>query len=75
MKRLFSNKSGFTLAEIIIAIAIFSIMMAMIMQMLQLSIAQRNENLKYAKSLNQQQDDLVVKGKDTSLIPEETPFD
>ena len=75
MKRLFSNKSGFTLAEIIIAIAIFSIMMAMIMQMLQLSIAQRNENLKYAKSLNQQQDALVVNGKDTSLLPEDTTFD
>ncbi len=75
MKRLFSNKSGFTLAEIIIAIAIFSIMMAMIMQMLQLSIAQRNANMKFAKDLAQQQDDLVVNGKDTSSLPEDTTFD
>lgn len=72
MKRLFSNKSGFSLAEIIVAIAIFSIMMAMIMQMLQLSIAQRNANLEFAKDLAQQQDDLVVKGKDTTISKDES---
>lgn len=75
MKRLFSNKSGFSLAEIIIAIAVFSIMMAMIMQMLQLSIAQRNANYKFAEDLAQQQDDLVVNGKDTTSLPEGTTFD
>lgn len=67
MKRLFSNKSGFSLAEIIVAIAIFSIMLAMIMQMLQVSIAQRNENTTFAKNLAQQQDDLAAKGKDTTI--------
>ena len=75
MKRLLSNKSGFTLAEIIIAIAIFAIMMSMIMQILQLSITQRNANMKYAANLNQQEEDLVVKGKDTSPFPEGTVFD
>ncbi|MBD5129036.1 MAG: prepilin-type N-terminal cleavage/methylation domain-containing protein [Ruminococcaceae bacterium] len=74
MKRLLSNKSGFSLAEIIIAIAVFSIMMAMIMQMLQLSIAQRNENYRYMQSLNKQQNDLVVNGKDTT-IADGTTFD
>lgn len=67
MKRLFSNKSGFTLAEIIVAIAIFSVMMAMIMQMLQLSIEQRNANLKFAQDLNDQEYALVVDGKDTTI--------
>ena len=66
MKRLFSNKSGFSLAEIIIAIAVFSIMMAMIMQMLQLSISQRNENYKFAQDLAEQQDQLAANGKDTT---------
>lgn len=66
MKRLFSNKSGFSLAEIIIAIAVFAIMMAMIMQMLQLSIAQRNANYEFAKDLAEQQDQLAANGKDTT---------
>lgn len=74
MKRLLSNKSGFSLAEIVVAIAIFAIMMAMIMQMLQLSITQRNENYKFAQDLNKQQNDLVVNGKDT-VIPDGTTFD
>lgn len=66
MKRLFSNKSGFSLAEIIVAIAIFAIMMAMIMQMLQLSISQRNANYEFAKDLAEQQNQLVANGKDTT---------
>lgn len=75
MKRLFSNKSGFSLAEIIVAIAIFSIMMAMIMQMLRLSIDQRNQNLKFANALNQQEQDLVINGKDTSPFPDDVVYD
>lgn len=67
MKRLFSNKSGFSLAEIIVAIAVFAVMMAMIMQMLQLSIAQRNANYEFAADLAKQQDDLVVQGKDMTI--------
>lgn len=75
MKRLLSNKSGFSLAEIIVAIAIFSIMMAMIMQMLSLSINQRNQNREFAEDLNKQEEELVVNGKDTSRFPEGTTPD
>ncbi|MDE7361703.1 MAG: type II secretion system GspH family protein [Oscillospiraceae bacterium] len=75
MKRLFSNKSGFSLAEIVVAIAVFSIMMAMIMQMLRLSIDQRNQNLRFAENLNQQEEELVVNGKDTSPFPEDASPD
>lgn len=75
MKRLFSNKSGFSLAEIIVAIAVFAVMMAMIMQMLRLSIDQRNANYKFAEDLQEQQDALVINGKDTTSLPEGTTFD
>ncbi|MCM1167068.1 MAG: type II secretion system GspH family protein [Lachnospiraceae bacterium] len=70
MKRLFSNKSGFSLAEIIVAIAVFAVMMAMIMQMLQLSVAQRSANQAFEKDLVNQENALVVNGKDTTF-PEE----
>lgn len=67
MKKLFSNKSGFSLAEIIIAIAVFSIMLAMIMQMLRLSIDQRNQNYKYAQRIDAEEEALVLNGKDTTI--------
>lgn len=67
MKRLFSKKSGFSLAEIIVAIAIFSIMMAMIMQMLRVAIDQRNNNLAFAKDVEQQEVALKVNGKNTEF--------
>ncbi len=51
MKRIFSNKSGFTLIEIIVAFAIFAIMASMILQMLRLTVAQRNNNAEYATSI------------------------
>ncbi len=75
MKRLLSNKSGFSLAEIIVAIAVFAVMMAMIMQMLKLSIDQRNENYKFAQDLQEQQKKLVTNGKDTGPLPDGTVFD
>ena len=54
MKKLFSNKSGFTLIEIIVAFAIFAIMASMIMTMVRLTVAQRNSNNEYAKEIENQ---------------------
>ncbi len=54
MKRLFSNKSGFTLIEIIVAFAIFAIMASMIMTMVRLTVAQRASNDDYAAEIEAQ---------------------
>lgn len=66
MKRLFSKKSGFTLVEIVIAMAIFAIMASMIAQMLNLTIRRRNSNSKFEEDLQTQQETLIAKGKDTT---------
>lgn len=58
MKKLFSKKSGFTLVEIVIALAIFAIMASMIAQMLHLAILRRKDNLKFEKNLQEQQEQL-----------------
>ena len=44
MKRLFSKKSGFTLVEIIVAFAVFSIMASMIIQILNLTVSHQQSN-------------------------------
>lgn len=54
MKKIFSKKSGFTLVEIVIAFAIFSIMAAMIAQILNLTINKNAENRNYEKWLQDQ---------------------
>lgn len=64
MKKLFSKKSGFTLVEIIIAFAVFSIMAAMIAQVLNLTINRQTDNRKYEESLQDQKENLIAKGKD-----------
>ncbi|MCM1168243.1 MAG: prepilin-type N-terminal cleavage/methylation domain-containing protein [Ruminococcus sp.] len=67
MKRIFSKRSGFTLVEIIVAFAIFAIMMSMIMQIMQLSINQRRANNEFAKDTATQREALIVNEKDTTF--------
>lgn len=69
MKRLFSKRSGFTLVEIIVAFAVFAIMAAIIVQMMGLVVSQRLSNNEYARSLEDQQENLITKDKsDTDKI-------
>lgn len=63
MKRLFSKKSGFTLVEIIIAFAVFAIMSAMLLQVINLSITQKQANQRFENSLQEQEKTFVAKGK------------
>ena len=67
MKRIFSKRSGFTLVEIIVAFAIFAIMMAMIMQILQLSVNQRMANNDFSRDTATQKEALIVNNKDTTF--------
>ena len=66
MKRLFSKRSGFTLVEIIIAFAIFAIMSAMILQMLNLAVNQRRSNKDFQDELARQEELLATGDKNTS---------
>lgn len=63
MKRLFSKKSGFTLVEIIVAFAVFSIMASMIIQVLNLTVSYRQSNNAYEQDLNAQEKTLIAKDK------------
>ena len=63
MKKIFSKKSGFTLAEIVIAFAVFSIMAAMLLQVINLSITQKQANQRFENSLQEQEKTFVAKGK------------
>lgn len=64
MKKIFSKKSGFTLVEIVIAFAVFAIMAAMILQILELTIKRRTANDKFEKTMQYQEQLLVAKPKD-----------
>lgn len=63
MKRIFSKKSGFTLVEIIIAFAVFAIMALMLVQVLNLSINQKNANQRFEKGMQEQEEVFIAKGK------------
>lgn len=63
MKRIFSKRSGFTLVEIIIAFAVFAIMAAMILQILNLVVYEKNSNADYVEKLRQQEELIVKNGK------------
>lgn len=67
MKRIFSKRSGFTLVEIIVAFAIFAVMMSMIMQILQLSVNQRRANNEFSKDTATQKEALIINQKDTTF--------
>lgn len=61
MKKLFSKRSGFTLAEIIVAFAVFAIMAAMLLQLLSLAIAQRASNNALSDSIEADREALASK--------------
>lgn len=63
IKRVFSNKSGFTLVEIVVAFAVFAIMAAAIMQILNLVSYERTENVKFLDTLKAQEEKLAADGK------------
>lgn len=60
------KKGGFTLVEIIIAFAIFSIMAVMIVQVLNLTLNRRKSNDEFQKNLAEQEQNLYAKPKDTT---------
>lgn len=60
LKRFYSKRSGFTLVEIVVAFAVFSIMASMIAQILELAISARNSNNLYAQELARQEQLLTV---------------
>lgn len=70
MKRLFSKKSGFTLVEIIVAFAVFSIMASMIIQILNLTVSHQQSNRAFEEKLNAQEKTLIA--KDKNLTYDET---
>lgn len=75
MKRLFSKKSGFTLVEIVIALAIFAIMASMIAQMLNLTIQRRKSNTQFERSLQEQQENLIATKGTNTVYDEEKDED
>lgn len=60
LKRFYSKRSGFTLAEIIVAFAVFAIMAGMIAQILNLAVTARLYNNEYARSLSSQEKVLTI---------------
>lgn len=67
MKKLFSKRSGFSLAEILVAFMIFAIMAGMIMMILRMAIAQRSSNQQFADELVVQEEKLVKNDKITDF--------
>ena len=63
IKRLFSKRSGFTLVEIIVAFAVFAIMAAMIMQILNMVTLQRKSNVDFSDDIGNQEQYLVTHEK------------
>lgn len=55
MKKIFSKRSGFTLVEIVVAFAVFAIMSAMILQILNVVMYEKQSNAEYARELQQQE--------------------
>lgn len=70
LKRFYSKRSGFTLVEIIVAFAVFSIMASMVAQILQLAISARNSNNLYARELARQERLLTIIDKDSKYYNE-----
>ncbi len=63
LKRIFSKKSGFTLVEIIIAFAVFAIMSAMILQILNVVAFQRKSNTELSETIDEQEQYLIEHNK------------
>lgn len=73
LKRFYSKKSGFTLAEIIVAFAIFAIMASMVAEILDLAIKARQANNLYAQELARQEKLLTVIQKDSAYYDASGP--
>lgn len=70
MKRLFSKKSGFTLVEIVVALAIFAIFASFIAQIVSLTIQRRTNNYEFDKKVQLQQELLIANEKNTDSFAE-----
>lgn len=66
LRKLCSKRSGFTLVEIIVAVAIFAIMSTMVAQVLQLSVKARQSNKEYGEDLARQEEQLLKVSKDSA---------
>ena len=67
MKKIFSNKTGFTLVEILVAFVIFAVMSSMILAIVRLAINARNSNNMLSNDLNMQQQALIREDKDNTF--------
>ncbi len=63
MKKIFSKRSGFTLVEIVVAFAVFAIMAAMILQVLNLVMLEKQNNADFAEKLRIQEEMIVKNGR------------
>lgn len=64
LRKIISKKSGFTIAEIIVAFAIFVVMAGMVGQILQLTTNARKQNNDYSRYLAAQEEQLAKVTKD-----------
>lgn len=64
------KKSGFTLVECIVAMAVFSIMALLLMMILSVAVTQKNKNIKLEHELDEQVNDIAEEGDVTA-----TPID
>lgn len=64
MKRIFSKKSGFTLVEIVVAFAVFAIMAAMILQILNLVLREKQNNAAFTEKFQKQEELIIQNGKE-----------
>lgn len=64
IKRIFSNKSGFTLVEIVVAFAIFAVMAAAIMQIMMFVSREKSDNAKFLEMLEAQEEMLAANGRE-----------
>ncbi len=70
LRKLYSKRSGFTLIEIVIAFAVFSIMASMICQILDLSVRARRSNNAYRAELDNQEHILTLIEKNSENYKE-----
>lgn len=72
LKRFYSNRSGFTLVEIIVAMVIFAFMSTIIAEILQLSLKTRKDINDYGKELAAQEQQLAKVSKQASDFQDKT---
>lgn len=67
MKKFFSNKTGFSLVEVLVAFVIFAVMASMILAVVRLAINARNSNNMLSNDLDMQQQALIREDKDNTF--------